>query len=179
MITNAEYAKLASAVYEDKGAPQGWERLNIPTPPNDVGYDGAAFFQKDGYGRIVEVVMPTKHTNAQRSFCWSMLKTPAPSPPIRQKRIAAWRPSATIHILPLHDCAVSSPYSQARFVWSASPRSNRVSKSILMDGLNIIILFMVRLARHKWNQSVDAQPELAEGPLQGLLEWPRKKAWTI
>lgn len=62
MITNAEYAKLASAAYEDKGAPKGWERLNIPTPPNDVGYDGAAFGRRDATGKIVEVVVAHRGT---------------------------------------------------------------------------------------------------------------------
>lgn len=61
MITNAEYAKLASAAYEDKGAPKGWERLNIPTPPNDTGYDAAAFKRKLADG-TVEVVIAHRGT---------------------------------------------------------------------------------------------------------------------
>lgn len=62
MITNAEYAKLASAAYEDKGAPKGWIRLNIPTPPNDVGYDGSTFGRRDATGKIVEVVIAHRGT---------------------------------------------------------------------------------------------------------------------
>jgi len=61
MITNAEYAKLASAAYKDKGAPKGWVRL-ANADPNPVGYDGAAFGRKDSTGKIVEVVIAHRGT---------------------------------------------------------------------------------------------------------------------
>ncbi|MDP1902717.1 MAG: DUF2974 domain-containing protein, partial [Pseudomonadota bacterium] len=61
MITNAEYAKLASAAYEDKGAPKGWIRLEN-ADPNPVGYDGAAFGRKNSAGKIVEVVIAHRGT---------------------------------------------------------------------------------------------------------------------
>ncbi len=52
MITNAEYAKLAGAAYQDKGAPKGWERLPDKPQDNNVGYDCAAF-RKIGTKEIV------------------------------------------------------------------------------------------------------------------------------
>ncbi len=61
MITNAEYAKLASAAYEDKGAPKGWERLRIKPEDNPAGYDGAAFKRRMSDGTI-EIVIAHRGT---------------------------------------------------------------------------------------------------------------------
>ncbi len=61
MITNAEYAKLASAAYEDKGAPKGWERLRIKPEDNPAGYDGSAFKRKLPDGSV-EVVIAHRGT---------------------------------------------------------------------------------------------------------------------
>ena len=52
MITDATYAQLADAAYQDTGAPAGWSRLPIPVPPNIAGYDGAAF-RNNSTGEIV------------------------------------------------------------------------------------------------------------------------------
>lgn len=52
MATKEENAQLAKSVYDNQGAPAGWERLNIPVPSNDVGYQGAAF-KRIGTNEIV------------------------------------------------------------------------------------------------------------------------------
>jgi len=52
MATNNELAQLSSTAYSQIAAPNGWTRLQIPSPVNDVGYYGAAF-QDNITGEIV------------------------------------------------------------------------------------------------------------------------------
>lgn len=43
MASNEILAKLTNIAYDDEGTISGWERLQIPSPDNPTGYDGAAF----------------------------------------------------------------------------------------------------------------------------------------
>lgn len=62
MPNNATLAQLSNIAYQDSGSIAGWERLNIPAPPNNTGYDGTAFGRRDGSGQIVEVVVAHRGT---------------------------------------------------------------------------------------------------------------------
>ena len=52
MATNTQLAQMSSAVYQPAGAPDGWTRLSISSPQNDVGYYASAF-RNDSTGEIV------------------------------------------------------------------------------------------------------------------------------
>ena len=52
MATNTQLAQISSAVYQPAGAPDGWTRLSISSPQNDVGYYVSAF-RNDSTGEIV------------------------------------------------------------------------------------------------------------------------------